>query len=233
MDEGMMKRGFLNILKSLEIRVTRKSFALDQLDIKLLPYLNFKDGFFIEAGAYDGMNQSNTLYFERYMNWKGILIEPIPEIADKCRKNRTKCIVENCALVPIDYYDNHIEMYYCGLMSLVRGAMKTEYEELCHINKGVELQENVSDFDTLTVPAKNLTSILEYHRIPKIDFFSLDVEGYELDVLKGLDFRRYAPTYMLIEARYRNEIFDYLKPFYKPLAELSHHDILFKFIGSE
>jgi hypothetical protein len=71
---------------------SQESFALNQLDLKLRPHLNLHGGFFIEAGANDGVNQSNTLYFEKNLNWKGILIEPIPELAQQCKENRPDCI---------------------------------------------------------------------------------------------------------------------------------------------
>jgi hypothetical protein len=108
----------------------RRSFGLDKLDVKLEQYVDFDNGFFIEAGANDGIKQSNTLYFEKYRNWRGLLIEPIPELAMKCRKNRRHCLVENAALVPFDYPKQEIELRYCGLMSQVKGAMKSNTEEL-------------------------------------------------------------------------------------------------------
>ena len=37
------------------------------------------DGFFIEAGAYDGYTLSNSLYFEIYRGWKGLLVEAHPD----------------------------------------------------------------------------------------------------------------------------------------------------------
>jgi hypothetical protein len=41
----------------------RKSYSLNDLDLKLKAYLNFQRGYFIEAGANDGLDQSNTLFF--------------------------------------------------------------------------------------------------------------------------------------------------------------------------
>src|SRR5680860_384457 len=55
-------------------------------------------GVFVEAGANDGIWQSNTYLLER-RGWRGVLIEPIPELFDRCRRNRPQSQVYNCALV--------------------------------------------------------------------------------------------------------------------------------------
>ncbi|MDJ1471635.1 FkbM family methyltransferase [Xanthocytophaga flava] len=205
---------------------TRNSFALNELDKKLYPYLKFRNGFYIEAGANDGITQSNTLFFEKYQNWKGLLIEPIPEVYERCKANRPKAIVENYALVPFDFKESFIEMRFSNLMSLVKGAMKTEEEELNHIAKGCDVQQ-VHTYE-VKVPVATLSSLLEKHHIKKIDLLSLDVEGFELSVLKGIDMKKHAPKYILVEARFREEIDAYLSSWYLPIAQLSHHDILYK-----
>ena len=78
--------------------------------------------------------------------------------------------------------------------------------------------------------AKTLTKILDEAGAPKeIDFLSLDVEGAELAVLSGINFKRYKFKYMLIECRKINIIKSHLnKHGYKFLDKLSHHDFLFK-----
>ena len=58
--------------------------ALNDIDHKLEEYLPYKNGFFIEVGANDGFAQSNTYYFEKLRGWKGVLIEPIPDLYAKC-----------------------------------------------------------------------------------------------------------------------------------------------------
>ena len=218
------------LIKRLARREKKQSFGLNQLDLKLEPYLNFRNGFFIEAGASDGLSQSNTLYFERYKNWRGILIEPIPELAMQCKENRPNCIVENCALVSFDYTETFVEMRYCRLMSIVKGALTTPEVEEAHLRRGCEVQ-GVTSYD-LQVPARTLTSILNEYDVTSIDFLSLDVEGYETNVLKGIDFEKYRPNFMLVEAldsSFRDEINDYLQRLYVPIATLSDRDVLYKY----
>jgi len=214
------------ILRHISSLWRRDSFALNDLDLKMAPYLNYRGGFFVEAGANDGLKQSNTLYFEKYQEWRGLLIEPVPELARQCAKNRPKCAVENIALSSFDSENDYVEMRYCDLMSLVKGAMKTKEEEEKHINVGCDIQQ--IETHELRVPAKPLSQVLDDHAVEQIDFFSLDVEGYELQALKGIDFDKHQPRLMLIEARYRDEIDSYLKPIYEPTAELSHHDVLYR-----
>ena len=60
--------------------------------------------------------------------------------------------------------------------------------------------------------ARTLTSILDECKVDRIDFFSLDVEGYELNVLKGLDMKKYRPFFILIEIyeKDKEEIMNYM-----------------------
>ena len=211
---------------SLITHPRKRSFALNGLDLKLRHYLKFRNGFFVEAGANNGLAQSNTLYFEKYYGWKGVLVEPIPELADQCRKNRPGSVVENAALVPFDFGARSIAMRYCGLMSLVKGAMKSEAEDLSHVKIGCEIQK-ITSYE-VQVPARTLTSVLDQYQVGGIDLMSLDVEGFELNVLRGLDLDKYRPKFILVEARFREEINSHLKPYYEVAAELSEHDVLYQ-----
>lgn len=208
----------------------RKSFALNLLDWQLEDHLGMRGGFFVEAGANDGVTQSNTLYLEKYCGWTGLLVEPLPELAARCRVHRPNCLVENCALVPFDHPDSSVEMRACNLMSVMKGGMKSEEEELRHVATGARVQQ-VVPFE-VRVPARPLGAILDEHGTRHIDLLSLDVEGFELGVLKGIDFDKHRPTFMAIEARYREEIDSFLRPLYEVVAELSHHDVLYRLKGA-
>ena len=215
-----------SLLRKVRPRRVPRSYALDGLDLKLRAYLDFDGGFFVEAGANDGLAQSNTLYFERHHGWSGLLVEPIPELAEKCRRNRPRCMVENVALVPRGFLDTEVEMRYCNLMSVVKGGMGSPEEEDRHIAAG-EACQAIESY-VLRVPAKTLSDLLDEHAIDQVDFLSLDVEGFEAQALSGLDLSRHCPRFILVEARYRRRIDAILDPHYRPIAELSHHDVLYR-----
>jgi len=202
----------------------KKSFGLNGLDLKLADYLNFENGFFVEAGANNGISQSNTVFLERYRNWTGILIEPIPDLAKLCRHNRPRCVVENYALVPFNYDRDEIDMHYCNLMSLVKQAMPEE-EVKKHIKRGCQLQK-IETYE-VKAPVMTLNSILEKRKVKRIDLLSLDVEGFELQVLQGLNFNQFRPRFMLIEVRegQRQKMESFCSNVsYRAVAELSQRD---------
>jgi hypothetical protein len=95
--------------------------------------------------------------------------------------NRPNSKCYNFACVSSDYKDEYISGDFDGgLMSSIGGVRK-----------------NVSEVNE--VKAIRLEKILDDNKVDKIDFISLDVEGYELNVLQGLNLQKYRPEYMLIE----------------------------------
>ena len=189
----------------------RKFNSINNLDKKLLKYLNFKEGFYIECGANDGVNQSNTWYFEKVLNWRGILIEPNKISFKNLKNNRSsKNIFRNVALVSEDF-KNKNELIY-----------------LCENNLESKLTNTVNPLSQ-KVATETLNNILKALNVNKINFFSLDVEGYEEEVLKGLNLNIFDIDYILIETNNFDKINFMLKNCNYTLQEkLSFHDYLFK-----
>lgn len=201
------------------------SFALDQLDEKVLPHLPDHPGVYVEAGAHDGLTQSNTAMLEFSLGWTGLLVEPIPELAARCRLHRPGALVEQAALVAADYGEASIRMTYCNRSSIVEGgrgsrARDAEWLEAC---RRIPDQRDIDPYEVV-VPARTLSSILDDRGISQIDFMSLDLEGYEAAALRGVEFKRHRPTMLLVEiSNDRREVERALGPWYDPVAELSDH----------
>ena len=167
------------------------------LEEKLNKIFNKTNGFFIELGANDGLFQSNTAFFEKELNWTGILIEPSVKGYELCKINRPKSLCLNYACVSNDYTEEYIlgDFIHNNAMGSVNGTRLSNSNEV------------------VSVKVNTLEKILNENNYKYIDFLSLDTEGYELNILKGLNLDIYRPKFMLIEIYnydYDN-IFNYLK----------------------
>jgi len=189
----------------------------------LLQHLDFDGGFFVEAGANDGHRQSNTYYLERFRGWSGVLIEPIPELYERCLRERPRSRCFNCALVDAPGADP-ITLRYDDLGSHVLEAHESNAEA------STTCWGWAPAYD-VTVPSRTLSEVLDEARPARVDFLSLDVEGYEEVVLTGLDLDVYRPTYILIEAFDPTERMRRLEPIfdgrYELLARPTEKDLLF------
>jgi FkbM family methyltransferase len=204
--------------------------ALHDIDRKLDAILDRDGGFFVEAGANDGYTQSNTYWLERFRGWRGILIEPLEMYVEECRTGRPEAIVVRAALVPADFEGETITMHFGDLMSSVEGAHADATADREWVRQGLVL--GWYDEHDEQVPARTLTSILDEHGAPEIDLLSLDVEGFEPSVLRGLDLDRHAPRWLLVEMHDleagRREIGGILGERYVEHATLSPVDVLYR-----
>ena len=139
--------------------------ALHGIDKRLAQYLPETSGFFIEAGAHNGYSQSNTYYWERVKNWRGILVEPIYEQYQECCRERTGSYVFRNALVDFAYSEPTVQIYSLSLLSQMVDSAQSESQ--CERRKcGMLLEKGVSG-DIEHVPARTLTSILDEVKPPR------------------------------------------------------------------
>lgn len=149
-------------------------------------------GFFVEVGAFDGRTFSVSLAFEQ-MGWKGLLVEPIPERAAQCKANRPGSKVVHAAVGGPEAKGETsftvTEDHHGGMLSF-RGQATLEHRR--------ELNEMKVKERSVTVPFANLADLLE-GCIERVDAAIIDVEGSEVETLKGLNLEKYRPRVLVIE----------------------------------
>jgi FkbM family methyltransferase len=199
--------------------------ALHSIDDTLDRTINRRGGVFVEAGAHDGFTQSNTYFLERFRSWRGILVEPMPELAAEARRNRPLATVYQCALVAPERAGMVVEMDFGDLMSGIRGTLDAD-----RIQAGLLLGWHEHRVER--VEARTLSEILDEACAPPIDLLSLDVEGHEADVLRGLDLSRHAPDWIIVEMHDlqsgRLAIGSVLGEMYREHSQISPLDILYR-----
>lgn len=166
-------------------------------DFMLWKFFHLKPhGFYIDVGAFDGVHLSNTYFFER-AGWKGICVEPNPEYFTLCRTARPNSICIHAACVQDEgIKEAEFSVESLGLLS----GIEVDEDDIRRRYDGRGLE--FSGLRRIRVPAITLNAILRDH-LPSgtpIDFLSVDVEGTEIDVLRGLDLTRYRPRVIVAEA---------------------------------
>ena len=161
---------------------------------------------FLEVGANDGVSFSNSLQLEE-LGWDGILIEP-SLMAFKALDARRKCSHKfHCAIGDgsVDFISGSFNtaslMGSCdpevvGIKTLIKSKLKNILFKVFPWN---------NKFRPLItkVHVRTLSSLIEVSKIDLIDIMILDIEGYEIPAIKGLD-NKYAPRIMAIETRKRD-----------------------------
>lgn len=185
-------------------------------DLFVLFVTNFKqNGYFIEAGASDGVTFSNTFTLEKNFNWKGILIEPNIYWEEPLSKNRT-CHIGYKAL----WKENSSVLFNEILNNPILSHISTVDPNSWMFDINQEKKQQY------TVPSITLVDVLNHFNAPNnIDYLSLDIEGSEYDVLSSFDFETYDIEILTIEHNYspnREKIFNLLQDKYtRVLIEVS------------
>jgi FkbM family methyltransferase len=141
-------------------------------------------GVFVEVGANDPKNSSQTWFLEE-RGWTGILVEPLSRFLEPLKAARPKSTVFQVA---------------CG----APGHPPTADLHVGEDSEHSSLNPNAIDADTRyvqkeTVRMLTLDEVLVEAGGPKPDFVSIDVEGFQLEVLKGFSLREHRPPLLFIE----------------------------------
>lgn len=148
-------------------------FALSQVEFK-------KNGFFVEFGATNGVDLSNSLLLERDFKWNGILVEPSKTWHSSLKLNRKAIIDFSCI-----WTESNTELEFRETES----AQLSTIDSFSSSDFHAELRENGKTYKVNTL---TLNDLLQKYSAPStIDYLSVDTEGSEFEILNSLDFNKW------------------------------------------
>ena len=173
-------------------------------DIFVLSVLDFKEkGFFVEFGASNGIQLSNTYILEKNFGWNGILAEPAKYLHNDLIKNRNVHIDLDCVWLSTDekvkFWELQKDPYCSGIPTYGKKIKK-------------KVLRSKGEYFVRTISLKDL---LRRYKAPyEIDYLSIDTEGTEFEIIQDFDFNKYKFNVISIEHNFntldRNKQFELL-----------------------
>lgn len=174
------------------VRFSYSHYAEDLIILHLLreKLLRGDSGIYVDVGAFDPVQFSNTLLLHQH-GWKGVNVDPNEAQIEKFRRSRPadtnlRAIVSD-SVRPVDYLQ-----YPTGGTNRLVDSTETRLENV----------NGEPPVETVRMTTVTLTDLLAAH-LPagsKVDFLNVDCEGEDLAVLRGLDWSRWSPEVIAIEA---------------------------------
>jgi FkbM family methyltransferase len=204
---------------SLFLEYLRRSKSQLRQDLFVLSQLNFKrNGYFVEFGATNGVELSNTHLMEKEFDWTGILAEPAVCWHNDLKKNRSAHIETCCVWSESNKTLRFNEAEMAELSTI---------DSYCSSDGHYKQRESGKSYDVKTISLNDL--LAKYDAPRKIDFLSLDTEGSEFAILNSFDFSKYDVNIISCEHNFtvkREQIYELLSKhkYVRIFEELSSFD---------
>ena len=160
-------------------------------------------GTFVEIGAADGVQISNTYFFEKKLNWSGICVEPRPEAFTRLSEAR-KCVCLQACITDFSGWGRFLEVDRAPLLS----GLVSKYDPRHLERVKNEVATAGSDPHELQVRCCTFDELMNANSMSTIDYLSIDTEGGELDLLRSIDFARFSIRAVSVENHFAEPAFE-------------------------
>ena len=176
------------------VRYSRYCYSQLGQDLWVLDTLGYPGrGFFVEVGAADGWNISNSLLLEK-AGWRGLLVEPAPFFAPLLARYRTVPVIPRCV-----WNRDGEDVAFRH----VRDRPEFSQMERVAGTDGHDAAGRRAQADVLHVKTVRLVTLLERFNAPAvIDYLSIDTEGSEPEIVEDLPLHRYGVRLISVEHNY-------------------------------
>jgi hypothetical protein len=212
-------QNFLQFVTQLGVHTTLSTSQLLQDYFALYCNKSITKGFYVEFGACNGVEGSNTLLLEQHYLWDGLLAEPGQQWKSELVKNRSCSLDFRCVHKRSGEVLDFVE---CGQLSTIKAFALQNDDWAMDLRRASQTQYKVQ-----TV---SLLDLLASHNAPTvINYMSVDTEGSEYDCLVNFDFHKYKINCLTVEHNYqqsRQLVYDLLvsNGFIRVLTEVSMFD---------
>tara|TARA_R110000868_G_scaffold408928_2_gene693247 strand:- start:2781 stop:3539 length:759 start_codon:yes stop_codon:yes gene_type:complete len=168
---------------------------------------------FVQIGANDGYHNDPLYRFVRSYDWKGILVEPQVNVFERLKNNysdvkglsfENAAISSNKSTIPFYKIAFSDARWATGLGSFDKNHI-VQHIEKGYVDKwatreGVVIPESVDDYITsVTVETVSFDELIEKHPIKKVEGIFMDCEGFDEEVLRSIDLKKYDPSLIFFE----------------------------------
>lgn len=179
----------LDRLKRIIRRRYNISFSKSGDDIQLMKLINNNTpGTYVDIGCWHPIKASNT-YFFHLRKWKGICIDPNPELKSLYKKYRPS---DNFINVGIGNSNTTLDYYMLQESSM--NTFSFEFIKKHNLESQIVKKINIPIFSLKDVLDKNMD------KNDRLDFFDVDAEGFDLEILKTNDWTKYRPKVIVVES---------------------------------
>lgn len=163
------------------------------------------DAFFVEIGANDGEQQDHLRPFVLRQQWRGILVEPVPYVFARLRRNyagAAHVALENAAIAA---HDGELPFFHLREADPERESLPEWYDAIGSFSREAVLSHRpqIPDIDArlveTTVPVLSFDSLVAKHGVERVDLVLIDTEGYDWEVLQAIDLERHRPALVVYE----------------------------------
>lgn len=182
--------------KQIPLKMFGSSHSQLRQDLFVISHFDYKEnGYFVEFGATNGLDLSNTYLLEHKFSWTGILAEPAKVWHEDLQHNRPKAVIESLCV----WKDSNSELVF----------NETQDPELSTVDAFSQVDGHKKarlSGTRYAVKTISLGDMLRKHNAPKhIDYLSIDTEGSEFEILDSFNFNEYSFGIITVEHNYTEQ----------------------------
>jgi FkbM family methyltransferase len=187
----------------LKPHLSHQAPSIDVLDLAIRDLMAREpDIFFLQIGAHDGVSYDPIHNYIAKYHWKGLLVEPQPAVFQKLKANyavEKQLLFENSAIAQ---QDGTLELH------CFENANAEDHASMLTSTRKHYLTLNgdghKGTLKSITVPALSLKSLLDKHRVERVNLLQIDTEGFDFEIIKMIDFTRMKPEIIHFENNFLN-----------------------------